>query len=283
MKTKNKIDYGLTISIGLLIVGILSIFIPYHLLNGLSIWNNSIQIGKYNELGDFIAGVTSPFISIAAFILLYLTYSSQKKELQESRKILLNQNLLINKQQFENTFFNLINLNNQIVSQINTYTIHRTTSSKEVKYEKSTLICRECFVNFYESFRGIYLNISSNNSQSKNPVFSKKVDLIDYAYFEFFKDRESDLGHYFRNLYHIIKFVDNSNTANKKEYTNILRAQLSTGELLLLYFNCLSRYGIKKFKPLVEKYSLLKSIDDHEELKRYDCKSLYDTNAFGNI
>lgn len=89
------------------------------------------------------------------------------------------------------------------------------------------------------------------------------------------------MGHYFRNLYHIVKFVDKANISNKREYTNILRAQLSTGELLLLYFNCLSRYGNEKFKPLVEKYSLLKTIADDDELLRYDCKDLYDKMAFG--
>lgn len=278
---KTSKDHGLIISIGLLSLGIISIFFPFCTIDGLAIGKYSIQIGKYNELGDFIGGITTPFLSIAAFILLYLTYSSQKKELQESRVILLNQNELITKQQFENTFFNLINLHNQIVSQIDTIHIRRTQSGKGTTEEKTTINGRDCFVRFYENFRNLHYDLSKNHSTLKTPIYTDKGDFIDAAYVEFFRNRESDLGHYFRNLYHIVKFVDRSDVLNKKEYTNILRAQLSTGELLLLYFNCLSRYGKNKFKPLVEKYSLLKNIAENEELSRYDYKDLYDKNAFG--
>jgi hypothetical protein len=109
---------------------------------------------------------------------------------------------------------------------------------------------------------------------------SDKSEFIDSVYKSFFDYKETILGHYFRNLYHIVKFVNNSNISNKREYTNILRAQLSVQELLLLHFNCLSQYGTK-FKPLVEEYSLLKNISGHSELAQYDCESLYASKAFG--
>ncbi|MBK8344630.1 MAG: hypothetical protein IPL12_15845 [Bacteroidetes bacterium] len=43
------------------------------------------------------------------------------------------------------------------------------------------------------------------------------------------------MGHYFRNLYHIIKYIDNSNIENKRTYTNFVRAQLSSHELALIF------------------------------------------------
>ena len=62
---------------------------------------------------------------------------------------------------------------------------------------------------------------------------------------------------------------------NKKNYTNFVRAQLSSHELALLFYNCLSKNGKVKFKTLLEKYSLLKNIDkylifNHEHLDEYE-------------
>lgn len=79
----------------------------------------------------------------------------------------------------------------------------------------------------------------------------------------------TDFGHYFRNLYRIIKMVDEKkfhedeieNFKIQYSYTSIIRAQLSDDEIKLIFFNCLFRNGLKKFKPLVEKYPLLKIID----------------------
>ncbi len=73
--------------------------------------------------------------------------------------------------------------------------------------------------------------------------------------------------HYFRHLYQIVKFIDNSKFLDKSDeieerykYTSILRATLSPYELIWLFYNCISLYGNQKFKPLIEKYSLLKNI-----------------------
>ena len=45
----------------------------------------------------------------------------------------------------------------------------------------------------------------------------------------------------------------------------MVRAQLSKYELLLLYYNCLSDVG-EKFRPLVERYDLLKMVNTTELL-----------------
>jgi hypothetical protein len=273
----NKKDRGLIIAIGLLVFGLVALFFPFDRINGAKFGSFTIDIDRYNNLGDFIGGVTTPFLSIAAFILLYMTYKSQKEELKESRKILRTQNEVMTKQQFETTFFNMINLHNQIVNQISrTYDVSDEYGNI-LKTRKETKRGRECFDGFYNIFRSFHISFFGNRAVPKNP----KDDFIGLVYTEFYEKRQSMLGHYFRNLYHIVKFVDNANIKNKKEYTNILRAQLSKYELLLLYFNCLSRYGSEKFKPLVEKYSLLKNISGDDELLHYDCDSLYDPSAFG--
>lgn len=88
------------------------------------------------------------------------------------------------------------------------------------------------------------------------------------------------LDHYFRHLYTILRFVDESDVyvpekdengepkydpqkewELKYRYTTILRATLSRYEMLILYYNGLSEFGRQKLKPLIEKYALLDNID----------------------
>jgi len=281
MTESKSTDYGLIISVSLLALGMISIFIPFNILDGFTLGRNVIHIGKYNELGDFVNGITSPFLSMAAFILLFLTYSSQKTELRLNRSILEKQYEQLSKQQFESTFFNLLNLHNQIVNAITTVSIRRSSGSDGITTEDRRIVTgRECFVFLYQQLRTTYHQISSKNEKSKVPSFKNGSEKIDYIYYEFFMERQSTLGHYFRNLYQIIKFIDDSNISNKQDYINLIGAQLSSSELLILCFNSLSRFG-EEFKTLIEKYSFLKSIANDNELLRYECRDLFDKKAFG--
>lgn len=79
------------------------------------------------------------------------------------------------------------------------------------------------------------------------------------------------LGHYFRNLYQALKLVEShEKTISEKQqrrYTNLIRAQLSTNELILLLFNCLDKVvDDGQFKNLLVKYRML----EHLPLKQTD-------------
>ncbi|TVR72469.1 MAG: hypothetical protein EA427_03195 [Spirochaetaceae bacterium] len=75
---------------------------------------------------------------------------------------------------------------------------------------------------------------------------------------------QTNLGSYFRNMYHLIKYVDTRkflNRAEKIRYINVLRAQLSNAELWLLYFNVVSRFGRKWLEnDYVLRYRLIKNM-----------------------
>ena len=105
------------------------------------------------------------------------------------------------------------------------------------------------------------------------------VAILHQTYKGFYEEYQHLLGHYFRNLYTIIKMVDQSSIERKRDYTNIIRAQLSSSELVLLCYNCISPWG-EKFKPLVEKYSLLKTLPEGSLADERD-RLLYLSSAFG--
>ncbi len=99
-----------------------------------------------------------------------------------------------------------------------------------------------------------------DSTEDTKRLISKRINK---RYEAFFAEHQAQVGHYFRHLYNMVKFVDEKDfliCEEKKRYTNLIRAQLSSYELALLFYNCLSERE-KNFKPLVEKYALLKNID----------------------
>jgi hypothetical protein len=205
----------------------------------------------------------------------------QREELKETRQEFITQNKTLKAQRFENTFFNLVSLHNQIVNDID----YDKTVSKSFKMGDTETIV----VKGRDVFRDRFNNLNAMLEETKD---------FNATYVEFYEKRKTDFGHYFRNLYRIIKMVHQTEFITKQElenrldreiteadlnlcnhiekykYTCIVGAQLSDYELLLLFYNCLSDNGIEKFKPLVEEYALLKNLPqgdiyDQSLLERY--------------
>jgi hypothetical protein len=105
----------------------------------------------------------------------------------------------------------------------------------------------------------------------------RKKEMLIIIYDYYFHIYQSDLGHYFRNLYHIVKYIDSSSITDdeKKLFIGILRSQLSNYELLLLAYNGLHTYGAK-FYPYLEKYEILKSINNETQLPPEYIKRIID-------
>ena len=78
------------------------------------------------------------------------------------------------------------------------------------------------------------------------------------------RTNQTSLSSYFRNMYNLIKIVDNDkylSEQEKKDLIIIYRAQLSNPELYVLFFNLRSYFGRKwNDKKYVEKYELLRNI-----------------------
>jgi hypothetical protein len=101
---------------------------------------------------------------------------------------------------------------------------------------------------------------------SSSPT-NEKIEFLTDEYLTIYRlpGNEFAFGPYFRSLYHIFKFIKNSNLTleQKASYANIARSTLGVEHLFLLSINCLTKYG-EGFKPLVEEYGLLKHMAEHE-------------------
>ena len=228
--------------------------------------------------GDMFGSVNAMFSGLAfvgviyAILLQSKELKLQRKELRftrdelEGQKIQMEaQNVTLIKQNFENTFFELLKIQNDITNGIDLIDGNRTTQG------------RDCFKVFYGRFKTLWgRNLNNLKGESE-------LDRINKTYLSFYEGHQSEFGHYFRSLYNIVKLVDSSNMEDKRLYTNLIRAQLSSFELTLLFYNSLSDMGAEKFKPLIEDYSLLKTVPRNELINPPDHLPLFDDDAYGQV
>lgn len=231
--------------------------------------------------GDMFGAVNSLFTGMAFVGVIYAILLQRhevgllQEELRRTKDIFDAQQDLAAKQAenlkvqlFEGTFFNYFNVFTGLVEALDLRSGKRTDSTV-VSKGKDVLSTK--------------LGDILDNAKRINGGFLGSTvpkELTDKAYDYVYKNSKADLGHYFRTLYNLIKFVDGSDVQNKKLYTNLIRAQLSDDEAVLLFFNGLSSNGVEKFKPLIEKYSLLKNVDQSSKLIR-DVVEEYLPSAYG--
>lgn len=224
-------------------------------------WPLPKQRADWGQFGDYLGGVLNPLFSFLALIALLLTIRLQVKELKVSTRELKKSAAAFEQQNFESTFFQLL----RRVGWLAEATDYRAATGRA-------------------AIKRMYIEDLKN--EFYEPLAKRIGNTADAALqaYELFYERHHDtVGHYFRTLYHLIKFVDRSRLSDedKETYANIARAQLSTYELCLLFYNGASKHGAG-FKPLIERYGFLKHVHDDALLSASDKSShvLYAPSAF---
>lgn len=189
--------------------------------------------GNWGVFGDYIGGVVGTIFNVLGVVLIYLTFRKQEEYSHIER--------------FETTFFNLLDNQRDIVKSLYSYNVnsegkqHRRESYEYIIYIANSL---------EEKLEFIHECVDTVNCQSE----------IDKNYLEVYSSQAYQLGHYFRHLYHIIKYIDEGDIANKKKYTDIVQAQMSDSELYITFYNSLSNHGFIKLYPLLKKYHFFENI-----------------------
>lgn len=223
-------------------------------------------------------GAVNALISAFAFAGVIVAIFIQRNELRLQRKDLVlqrqefsTQNETLKLQRFENTFFNMLSLQQQIVNDLSFTDIDKEQVLEDAQNPALGRIAKEVIVNkdvngrelFFYSFveRPHYFNLADGSTKKVKGMriylYYNGISSYDDSYTPTYFD------HYFRHLYTIIKFVDNADFLSfdeKYKYTSMVRATLSRYELIWLFYNGISSVGKQKFKRLIEQYSLLKNI-----------------------
>ncbi|WP_442510556.1 putative phage abortive infection protein [Novipirellula sp. SH528] len=236
------------------------------------------------EFGDMFGAVNAIFSGLAflgvvvAILLQRQELVLQRKELADTREVLeqqrnemQSQNASFRKQQFESMFFQMISLHNQIVNDLDTK--KSTSMYKRIgqrRFAKLNGIIepsepteeivrgRDVFEVFYQELKKLVASKKPSQSPEEQKIKSQEEFASIY---EIFREKKSaDLDHYFRNLYTIMKFADEHGGDTAQSYVNILRAQLSAFELILLFYNCTCGPNIQPFRSHVEKYGFFEHL-----------------------
>lgn len=263
---------------------------------GLSWWGINKFIDEPTNQGTFgdMFGAVNALFSGLAFAGLIVTLLYQKEELKLQREELAQtreelkgqreefeeQNKTMKRQRFENTFFNMLSLQQEIVANI---------SFDEVKtifdFNTHTQDEHRTSYNGRALFRELYLNlkVSIDKKHSYQGV-KGAIQANNYGVYSYIS-ATTRFDHYFRHLYRIFKYVDTSDLIpddERYEYACIVRSQLSDYELVMLFYNCLTSNGRAKFKPLIEKYSVFNNLR-FELLAKANDKEEYAQEAYNRF
>ena len=228
---------------------------PFLLLREIS--NPSLE--NLGVFGDSFGALTSLFSALTMLGLIYTVNLQREdllishKELELTREELKGQkeemklqNETLSVQQFENTLFNMIDLFSKCKDNIRVKSDNDLLTGEEgIEYIRKNRL-------YFDPQSGLDRIAINTKYQSVYTLYG-------------------ELEPYFRILYNIISFIDKSDIKNKEIYTNLVRGLLSRNEVYMLFYNCLSKYGEEKMKPLVINYNLIKYID-----KDYICKEHLD-------
>ncbi len=275
-------DNMLTILIGIFTVSVIIAVVPaiiYKIYFNGTIVANHLNWGTF---GDYIGGTLNPIFGFFALVAILLTIVLQNRELKLTRDDM-------KKQSFENTFFQMLRIHNDILNSIDLSKKIGTNMSGPPAF--STTSGRDCFVTFLSRLKNEYRNtvIDSEDMQGgikddnlfKRTVKGKadELELIQNGYTKFWGDNKHELGHYFRYLFNVFKFVKDSDIVDKEKYTGIVKAQLSDQELALLFYNCITEHGRDNFYPMVNDYHLIDNMPSSLLFNKYHV-GLYEKKAY---
>ena len=199
-----------------------------------------VSLEKSACFGDFIGGCTGAIFALVGAFLLFETLRLQRMESY--------------RQQFDNTFFGQLSLHRDIVADMP----QNNPVTDFFAHEKYRLL---------------------QDFHSTLPSIHKRKKEADASYISFYISHKDKTAHYYRILYRLFCFIDESklNEKEKVKYAKMMRAQLSEGELFFLYYNAFTAYG-ENFQKFINKYNLIKHLPKLEKLEFQRYTSLLEGN-----
>jgi hypothetical protein len=294
------------IVIAIVVCGLLYIHIFLFIAPSFNDWSFFIEPELAGKFGDFIGGYVGSIFLLISVVLLYLTFTNQRETFQV--------------QQFENRFYEMLKIVRENSNEIESkgensrrvfvkikeeiLQVLRIIDDQDSKQEitENDRINLAYLVTFYgvtnslkeqlkiemqlnpsskELMERIVKHLKERHDERKleNKVSSK----TQRKYLEF-DGHQSRLGHYYRHLFQTVSYVNDQCFLSydvKYQYVRTLRAQLSTHEQAIFFFNSLSRMGRRwelgendSNKKLVTKYNLIKNIP-HGFIGNIDFRKYY--------
>lgn len=231
---------------------------------------SELSISASGVFGDSFGVLTSLFSGLA-FAGLIITILMQRDELALQRQELnltreelsgqkeemKAQNETLKVQRFENTFFKML----EFLEGCRHDVFYQGFQGRSKEGRDAI---KAMYDDFTEGFLCYWVQDSILNQIRVFKEECKNVEGVSVEYSNFYVNYGDELGQYYRTLYNLLKLVDRADFIDDKTvYTNLVRSQLSRYELLLLFYNCISAFGVEKMAPLIKKYRVLKHLESN--------------------
>jgi len=198
-------------------------------------------------VGEFFGGTVGSIWALAGVVLFYLALIYQRKELElqrqelkESRLILENQSKTIALQQFDHTFFQLLNFHLE--------------SSRKIQVQ-------EGLNGFEQLFKDFQTQIGTVKRKRKKDGSAQILDdkVYENCFRSVYDGYKNTLQNYFESYKTLIYFIsEKSNDPNF--YFSILKTHWSEQEVLIQFYYLIFYTSERSLKPIVEKYHLFQSL-----------------------
>lgn len=276
----------------LLLSGSIICLVVIHFQFGVDIWflniKNSGTAQYWGQIGDFVGGVLNPILSFFALMAVLFSLVLQREELllaredaKDAHSTQKRQSEIFEAQNFESVFFRLLDAHSKLAFSVR------------------TVVGKESFIGMegFDRAAAYYL-------PKIKYLKGGRASFIDLQARLYVEANVGSLGHYFRSLYQILKYIDRygqgssdlseqsmtpagikysvDNYAKQRTYSNILRAQLSNSEIACIFLNCLTPYG-GGLKNYVEKYSFLKTLKLPSGYAVENVRGLYSAMAYSGL
>jgi hypothetical protein len=265
----------------------------------------STDIDKFaarGQFGDKFGAVNALFAGLA-FAGIIFTIFLQSREIKQTKTMLEEQLKDSNKQRFDSTFFQLLNLHNEITSKLSD-TENKGREAFSSFHDRVVLSDRDysCYAALQKLERDEIFRIKAssliedsikaklNNADISNIETSLEAGTasiesfldntmtshetkIKNAYTVAAEVHVDKYSHYFRNLYHTLKFIKESpliDESERAQYSKYLRSQLTEPELICLFYNSLTKIelpgredmelGHPKMGKLLRHYDILQNL-----------------------
>lgn len=219
--------------------------------------------------GDFLGGLLNPALAFVALLALLLTLRVQatelavsNRELKRSRQALAEQSRSADQQAFENTFFQMVRLHNDLLAGID---LHDDQGRR-------IAVGRDCFRAFSRKLKEFLQPAVRGDYLTYDEGFSER-------YGKFLEKNEHNIRHYIRSLFQIYKFIEEGSTSNKAKYADIVTAQLSSYELHIIFYDAHSLPA--RTVPYIEKYAVFQNLESRGLANWAEEKQWYGSEAFG--
>ncbi|TRX51759.1 hypothetical protein FNH22_23655 [Fulvivirga sp. M361] len=233
--------------------GIAVVYLFFYALNknDPTFWQNIQTLGT---AGEFLGGTVGSIWALAGVILFFLALIYQKRELvlqreelKESRKIMENQSATIAIQQFENTFFQLLNFH---INASNT--IRSTTLGSNGKSHNP-------FDALYNDFKKEVNTLKRRKKQDTGNV-SPDDESFEICFKTVYEGYKNTFQHYLENYRTLIFLIENK-SHDPEFYFNILKSHFTEQEVLIQFYYVILFARDKTLLTVSEKYSLFHKLN----------------------